>query len=221
MSERSLSVKPTYSPAVPARHRLVATTALLAVVWALSFTTDRLPFLPTVPVAATLVLAAGLWVRRSPDLEVPRHRWNPAPVAAGLLIAALHYGVGRALFRLVSPVVPVLATSGAEIIARTEHLPGWALLLVAAVYTAPAEELFWRGAVHPFVTRRTDHTWVRVAISATAYTAFHVVTLQPALIAAAALAGIVWGWTVERHGLLGATVAHAAWTGAMLLAPPI
>ncbi len=50
---------------------------------------------------------------------------------------------------------------------------------------------------------------------------FHLPTLQLTLISAAALGGLVWGWLRERtEGMAAPVVAHAIWTGAMVLVPP-
>jgi membrane protease YdiL (CAAX protease family) len=196
-------------------------TALLAIVWALSFAVPLLPFFPTVLVGGAVAGALGLWIRASIVERRPRFATTPSWVGLGLVAAGVHYVAGVAAYRLVADRWGVFPDAASEIYVRTSEVPLAAALLMAGLVTAPLEELFWRGAVQPIVTRSDRRATRRIVGGAIAYAAFHLVTFQPPLVAAALLGGLVWGWLLERSGSVTVPmVAHGAWTALMIAYPP-
>lgn len=203
------------------RRRLRLSVAGLAIVWALSFAAPLLPFFPTVLVGGVLAGTAGLWVRRALPEGGPAWRVHPLWLLVAVVAAALHYILGTAAFRAVADLWDGWLAAAAEIYTRTGEVPLAAQLVMAAAITAPLEEVFWRGAAHPSITAGEPSTTRRVVGGALAYAAFHVVTLQAPLVAAAALGGLLWGWLAERSGSVTVPmVAHATWTAAMIAWPP-
>jgi membrane protease YdiL (CAAX protease family) len=219
--------------------RAAVAAALLAVVWAVAFATELLPFFPTIVAGGILTGLAGVWVRQGtrgwhpgeparrtfPPLAV-----RPAHAALAVVVGILHLLVGHVLFAAGERLLPELTATATSVYARTETLPLWAAILLGGVLTACLEELFWRGAVQPLTT-----SWLRTHLpalagapfgtvvgTAIAYAAFHLATGQLALIAAALLGGLVWGWLLGRTGSVGATmIAHTTWTSLMLVFPPV
>jgi membrane protease YdiL (CAAX protease family) len=219
--------------------RAAVAAAALAVVWALAFATELLPFFPTIVAGGLLTGLAGVWVRRGTrgwhPGEAARRTFPPLavrPAHAGLAVAVGvgHLVLGHALFAAGERLLPELTATAAAVYTRAGTLPLWAAILLGGVVTACLEELFWRGAVQPLTT-----SWLRTHLprvaglpfgtvvgTTLAYALFHVATGQLALVAAALLGGLVWGWLLERTGSVGATmIAHAVWTSLMLVFPPV
>jgi membrane protease YdiL (CAAX protease family) len=233
---------PSPTGAVPALERGAIragiSAALLAVIWGLAFATAVLPFFLTIAVGGVLSGLAGVWVRRGvrgwhPGEEerrrFPSYRVTAPQVGLALVVAVLHLGVGHALFAVGNLVLPDLTSTAADVYTRASSVPLWAAVLLGGLVTAPLEEIFWRGAVQPLtgplldarVPLLTNVPFGRLIGMTVLYTAFHLATGQLALIAAAALGGLVWGWLLERTDSLGAwLIAHSAWTVLMLFVPP-
>jgi membrane protease YdiL (CAAX protease family) len=210
----------------------------LAVIWGAAFLTEVLPFFLTIAVGGFLTGLAGLWVRQgvrgwhpgeAERRTFPTYRVTPAQVGLALGVAVIHLAVGHGLFALGSLVLPEITATAAEVYARASSVPLWLGILLGGLITAPLEEIFWRGAVQPITgpLLLSRLGWLsnvpagRLLGTTLLYTLFHVATGQLALIFAAALGGLVWGWLLDRTGSVGATmIAHGAWTSLMLVFPP-
>jgi membrane protease YdiL (CAAX protease family) len=220
----------------PARRAALA-TVVLAALWAIAFGASDLPFFPLIAVGGIVTGLAGLWVRR-PLLAAtgpaaawpPRMRLDRGGVVLAAVVALAHLAVSHLLFAIGSRLLPGLAPTADEVFGRTGGVPLWWAVLLGAVVTAPLEETFWRGAAQPLLADALRRHWPRmtrrpsvlVAVSALAYAAFHVVTGHLALVAAALLGGLVWGWLLERTGSVGTCmVAHGLWAAGILLLPPV
>ncbi len=218
--------------------RAAVAAVLLAAIWWAAFLTEVLPFFLTTTVGGVLTGLAGLWVRRgvrgwhpgeTERRTFPTYRVTPGQAVLALVVAVVHLGVGHGLFALGSLVLPEITATAAEVYGRAASVPLWVGVLLGGFVTAPLEEIFWRGAVQPLtgplLTSRVP--WLtrlpvgRLLGTTLLYTLFHVATGQLALIFAAALGGLVWGWLLDRTGSVGATmIAHGAWTALMLVVPP-
>jgi membrane protease YdiL (CAAX protease family) len=219
--------------------RAVVAAGGLAIVWGLAFATRLLPFFPTIVAGGVLTGLAGWWVRRSergwhagePGRRTfPPLRVTPAQAAFAVTVGVIHLAVGHLLFAAGGRLLPELTATASAVYTRAASLPLVAAILLGGVVTASLEELFWRGAVQPLTTSALRHRWPRLAALpggtivgiALPYALFHVATGQLALVAAALLGGLVWGWLLERTGSVGATMlAHATWTSLMLAFPPV
>jgi membrane protease YdiL (CAAX protease family) len=144
----------------------------------------------------------------------------PALLQGGAIAAAL-YGV----FRVGDPIVRLVLPRGGEQLEdlyglRTGHQ---ALGIAArlALVIGPSEELFWRGLVQrrlAAVLGRDD--WGALAGTA-AYAGAHVATGNPALVAAAAVAGGLWGGLAARGVPMEALMAsHALWDVLVFIVAP-
>jgi membrane protease YdiL (CAAX protease family) len=231
------------APGGPSLDRAGARAAVaangLAVVWVLAFATMLLPFFPTIVVGGVLTGLAGWWVRQGvrgwhagepARRSFPPLRVTPAQAALAVVVGVGHLLVGHLLFAAGGRLLPELTATASAVYTRAGSLPLWAAILLGGVLTASLEELFWRGAVQPLTTSALRTRWPRLAAlpggtivgTTLAYALFHVATGQVALVAAALLGGLVWGWLLERTGSVGATmIAHATWTTLMLAFPPV
>jgi membrane protease YdiL (CAAX protease family) len=212
---------------------------VLSVVWALAFATELLPFFPTIVVGGMLTGLAGWWVRRgvrgwhpgeSERRTFPTLAVEPADAVLAVGVGVAHLVAGHLLFATGERLVPELTATATAVYTRAGSLPLWTAIVLGGLVTAPLEELFWRGAVQPLTTSwlRAKLPWVprlpggTVIGTTLVYALFHVATGQLALVAAALLGGLVWGWLLERTGSVGATmIAHATWTSLMLAFPPV
>lgn len=216
---------------------------MLLAVWATAFQATDLPFLPLIAAGGILTGLAGLWVRHGLVVvgDGPVEARRPFPriavtrrqVLLALVVAFVHLLASHALFAIGSSLLPGLAPTAEQVYGRAGGVPLWWALLIGGALTAPLEEVFWRGAVHPLVTAavaarrpRPGQTrlarMVPLAVSALLYAGFHVSTGHVALVAAALLGGLVWGWLLDRTGSLGATmIAHATWACGILLFSPV
>jgi membrane protease YdiL (CAAX protease family) len=218
--------------------RAAVAAAVLTVIWAFAFITEILPFFLTISVGGVITGLAGVWVRRGirgwhpgePERRrFPTYRVTPPQVALALVVAVVHLAVGHALFALGSLILPEITATAAAVYGRASAVPLWVAVLLGGFITAPLEEIYWRGAVQPLTgpLLSTKLPWLarvpagRLIGTTVLYTVFHVATGQLALVFAAALGGLVWGWLLDRTGSVGATmIAHGGWTTLMLLVPP-
>lgn len=85
------------------------------------------------------------------------------------------------------------------------------IILLIALVIAPGEEIFWRGFVQQALEKRIK---IHAAVVSTAllYTAVHLASLNPMLLAAALVCGLFWGSLYAwKHSLLANIVSHIVW----------
>ncbi len=212
--------------------RLAVAFVGLSVIWGLAFNLTALPFFPVVVAGGVVTGLVGFWVRRADDEPEPRFAVTPRQAGLALVVALAHFAVGHGLFAVASQVLPELTRTALEVYQRTDSIPVWGQLLLGGVITAGLEEVFWRGAFTTMVADRVRphlpeefgrrrRGLALVVASTVGYALFHVATLKLALIAAAALGGLVWGSLLLVTRSVGATIiAHVTWTCLMILLPP-
>lgn len=217
--------------ATDATARALVSCVPLVALWALAFT-GVAPFYPTIMAGAAAMVALAAWVRRAPTVtpvRFPGLRLGVAEATLAVGVAIVHYLVGLGLFVLASRLVPAFAATASTAYDRAGTVPLWAAVVLGGLVSAPLEEVFWRGAVQPVVTAAASMRWslvrhhplVAVALAAVVYGLFHAATWQLALVSAALLGGLVWGWLLHRTRSLGAVmIAHGLWTTLMLVIPP-
>ncbi|WP_370326711.1 type II CAAX prenyl endopeptidase Rce1 family protein [Euzebya sp.] len=212
--------------------RLAIAFVGLALVWGIAFNASGLPFFALTTAGGALTGLVGFWVRRAPDEDEPGFAITPATAALAVAAALVHFAVGHAAFAVAAEVVPALATTALEVYEASGSIPVWGQVVLGAIFTGGMEEVFWRGAFTPMVADRVRDRlprdlgrWqegaVLVVVSTIGYTLFHVATLKLALVAAAALGGLVWGTLLLVTRSVGPVIiAHVIWTGLMVLFPP-
>ena len=137
-------------------------------------------------------------------------RRNPVrPVLVGALLAGV-FLVGALVLRELS----FLEGQVSSVTAYADRGSG-PLIVAVTLVTGFAEELFFRGSVYAAAPRRP------VLVSTVVYAVVTVATLNLALVAAAAVLGLVVG--LERRasgGVLAPALTHVTWSLIMLLALP-
>ncbi|GAA4373468.1 type II CAAX prenyl endopeptidase Rce1 family protein [Nocardioides caricicola] len=131
------------------------------------------------------------------------------PVLVGALLAAV-FVAGALLLRELS----ILDGQVSSVTAYADRGSG-PLIVAVTLVTGFAEELFFRGAVYAAAPRRP------VLVSTLVYAVVTIATLNLALVAAAAVLGLVVG--LERRasgGVLAPALTHVTWSLVMLLALP-
>lgn len=132
------------------------------------------------------------------------------PIAMGL-VAGLVFVAGALVVRQVPP----LAGYVDDVLAHAEQ--GWfPLIVLVTLVNGVAEEVYFRGGLFAAVGRRHP-----VLVSTLVYAAATVATLNPMLVFAALLLGVVFG--LQRRasgGILGPILTHVTWSSAMLLLLP-
>ena len=212
--------------------RLAVAFVGLSVIWGLAFNLTGLPFFPVVVAGGVVTGLTGFWVRRANDEPEPSFALTWPVAGLAVVVALVHFAVGHLLFGLASRVLSAFTETALEVYQRTGALPVWGQLLLGGVLTAGLEEVFWRGAFTTMVADRVRphlpdglgrkrQGFALVVVSTAGYALFHVATLKLALIAAAALGGLVWGSLLLVTRSVGATIiAHVLWTCLMILFPP-
>lgn len=207
----------------PSPLAAAAAGGALAALWWAAYRWTAAPFFVVITVAGLAAGLVGAGLRRR-LVDPPPLGIGGRTVALAVAVAAAHYAVGRGLLVGADRLLPWLVDDAAAAYGRVDGLPLAVQVVLAGGVIAPLEEVLWRGGVQPLVVRRLAPRpdVVRVGAAVAVYTAFHLVTLHPSLVAAAALGGIVWGWLAHRTGSVGAVmVAHGTWTALMVAAPPL
>lgn len=99
--------------------------------------------------------------------------------------------------------------------------PIYLILPVLLIITSPCEEIFWRGFVQRGIAQSLGTTkgWL---LSAVLYALVHVVSLNPLLVAAALISGLIWGWMyLKQHHIVSCIICHALWAIAVFVILPL
>lgn len=200
------------------RREIAVALVVLTPLWTLGVALrDRVPVLAIAGAAALALGAAAvvLQVRH----HVPPRRGHDVWLA--LPAAAVHLALSYVAIPIAESIVPLIGRQAEDLVFdAVGGMPTIAVAAISAFAIAPLEELFWRGSVQPSLG--VDRTRLEsILISTAVFAGFHLPTLQLPLISAAVLGGLVWGWLRERtDGIAAPIIAHAIWTGAMVLVPP-
>ncbi|AEA12489.1 Abortive infection protein [Thermoproteus uzoniensis 768-20] len=193
-------------------NRDVVYVALPALLWPLTFDILRSQFLYAMA-ASTAVLAALTLLWRRGDVAWLRAR-APVALAAGVAAsAALYFVFVAGHLAMASLGLGSSVTSVYRMLTSAPPL----VLAVAVVPIGVFEEIYWRGGLQGLFKARDYPGW---ALSAVYYTAVHISTLNPALVAGALVIGLVDGLLAERLGLAASTAAHVIWLELVAFFPP-
>jgi uncharacterized protein YbjT (DUF2867 family)/membrane protease YdiL (CAAX protease family) len=141
-----------------------------------------------------------------------RALWRPSwrALVAGVLAAGFLLVAGWLVSQVLFAVMPGARAQAEGVYAWVGLLPPWqAGLLLPAI--AAGEETVWRGAVAFAVAARAGPWW-GCAAAALAFAAVHVSLGLPALVVAAAGAGLFWAWLgLKTRSLFAVLVCHVLW----------
>lgn len=188
--------------------------AAAAVVWFFLFAVPGVNFWAVIA-PATFVLGGAALLVYPDTLRAPASRWL-VYLAMGTVAAAILYGV----FFLGNELAGALPFFGGQVehvyATKAQAHPNLigALLLFPI---GPGEELFWRAWVQRALMAKYGR-WRGFAITTALYTAIHLPSLNPTLLAAAAAAGIFWGLLYMQVRHIGpGIVSHALWDAAVFV----
>jgi len=195
---------------------LISKAVLLAgLCWAFTFALPWGNFWLKIGVSVILVCLYSLrWER--PSLN-PR----PASVAAGILAAAVLYGIFFVGNAIAPYIVPGAQGQVGGIYALGSGTERALIFLLLCFVTGPGEEVFWRG----FLQGRLMDRWGPgrgFVLTTLIYGAVHVFSLNLMLIMAALVAGAFWGGLyLWRRDLTLVVVSHSLWSACIFAIAPI
>ncbi len=174
-------------------------------------------------ISITALILAGLAVLLGGNTIEKRH----------LDLEAVLIGVGAAvglclLFWAASWLLRLPFLSILQVNAHLESLyalktsaPLYLIIPVLLIITSPCEEIFWRGFVQRGITQSFGATkgWL---LSAVLYALVHIVSLNPLLVAAAFVTGLIWGFMYQKqHHIVSCIICHALWALVIFIVFPL
>jgi hypothetical protein len=145
------------------------------------------------------------------DRSLQRPRLRVRDIALGLGIAAGLYAVFQAGDRIARRILSSGDKNIADIYELRNLRPRDEIAFRLAAVIGPAEELFWRGLLQRSLAIRFGGP-AAAAIAATAYGGAHLVTANPTLIGAAAVAGLYWSaLALSGVPMSALIVSHVTW----------
>lgn len=97
--------------------------------------------------------------------------------------------------------------------------PHTTILSLSLIWIGLMEELYWRGGLQGLLIKKGfKNPWF---LSSILYMLVHVVTLNPILISAALIVGLVLAKLVEFHGLYASITAHIIWLQLVMVLYPL
>ena len=122
-------------------------------------------------------------------------------------LAAIHLGMAGYVYQVYS-----------EIYAQN----GFALTAVLLALIGVFEELYWRGGLQGYMDKKPGRFkgkgWLASALY---YSAVHISTLNPVLVAAAMFVGFTASSIAYRKGIAASTVTHVVWIELIVLILPV
>ncbi|MDI9570166.1 MAG: CPBP family intramembrane metalloprotease [Pseudomonadota bacterium] len=153
--------------------------------------------------------------------ERPTLNLTPGSVAAGVLAAAVLYGIFGVGNALAPYIVPGAQGQVGEIHALGAGTPRALVFLLLCLVTGPGEEIFWRG----FLQGRLVDRWGPgrgFALTTLIYGGVHAFSLNLMLVLAALTAGVFWGGLyLWRRDLGMVIVSHSLWSACIFVVAPI
>ncbi len=149
-----------------------------------------------------------------------RLRLSPSRLLAGLAAGGALYSLTRLALPFLDAAWPGWAVHAAALFAwRDAHGPAFLVPTLALIVLA--EELLWRGVVARWAVERLGRPAGLLA-AAGVYAAAHLAAMNPLLLLAAVLLGLVWGWLfAATDDLVVPSACHLAWDALLLFGPPI
>ena len=95
-------------------------------------------------------------------------------------------------------------------------------LVVLLAFIGLFEEIYWRGALQSYVKRNSrvfkNIPWVATTIY---YTVVHISALNPILVVAAFLVGLITSIIADRYGIISSIITHIVWIELIVVLIPV
>lgn len=200
----------------------VAGIVIAAVLWTVMFSPWTSPYINFwVMMTCSALVLTSISLAGRPGL-LRELRFGPTDIAAGILLAALLWGIFWIGDRLSSLFFGFAREQVDMIYGMKEGENPWVLSLLMLFVIGPAEEIFWRGYIQESLSRKWNRN-TGFAVTTLIYALVHISKFNFMLVMAALAAGFVWGLGYRLFpGRLGALViSHAVWDCAVFIWFPI
>ena len=200
------------------KKRDIAYLLLPIVLWPIVFMAFSGTFVYAM--AAATVFLAILTLALHPELV----SWNKGRLTASLLYGLIGAAVLYLAFFMGYLAALALGLSGyvslvySLIYAQAPRLLVFLMLLVIGV----SEEIYWRGGVQGFFNKHSKRFKGRGWMASTAYYSLvHLSTLNPILVVAAFLVGLISSLLAQKRGIAASIVAHVFWIELIIIFLPV
>lgn len=164
--------------------------------------------------ALAIILGGNTIEKRHLDLE---------SIFYGTLAAIILYGI----FMLGNWLIGLSFLSALQLPSYVQALydlqngiPTVLIVGILLIITSPCEEIFWRGFVQRGLTQSFGANKGCV-FAALLYAAVHIVSLNPILVLAALVSGLVWGFMYQKqHHIVSCIISHALWAVCIFILLP-
>ena len=147
-------------------------------------------------------------------------RWSD--ILIGIIIGIALWGIFWVGDKVATWMFPFADGEIGSIYSMRDGMNFWTIGLLLTFVVGPAEEIFWRGFVQEECSKRWSPT-IGFIITTAIYAFAHVWSMNFMLVAAAAVAGGVWGLIYRYYPqrLWALVISHAVWDVAVFLIFPI
>jgi membrane protease YdiL (CAAX protease family) len=147
-------------------------------------------------------------------------RWSD--ILIGIIIGIALWGIFWVGDKVATWIFPFADSEIGSIYSMRDGSDYWMIGALLTFVVGPAEEIFWRGFVQEECSKRWSPT-IGFIITTAIYAFAHIWAMNFMLIAAAAVAGGVWGLIYRYYPqrLWALIISHAVWDVAVFLIFPI
>jgi hypothetical protein len=197
---------------------LAATVLLAAGLWFITFALEWTSFWIKISLSAALLAAISL-ILRPPRRE--DFRFTGRALLLGLLSAAGLYFIFWAGKTVSTALFDFAGQQIGGIYRKGTGTPMLTIALLLFSVTGPSEEIFWRGYLQRSLMERFGR-WPGWAAATAIYAGVHIWSFNFMLVGAAAVAGAFWGAMYARLGSLAPViVSHSVWSTVIFAVFPI
>lgn len=196
----------------PARFRplpLAATVLLAAGLWFVTFALEWTSFWVKISMSAALLAVIAILLRPPPREDF---RFTGRAVFLGLLSAGALYFIFWAGKAIATSLFDFAGQQIGGIYRKGTGTSMPAIALLLFLVTGPSEEIFWRGYLQRSLVERLGR-WTGWAAATAIYAGVHIWSFNFMLVGAAAVAGAFWGAMYLRCGSLAPVIlSHSVWS---------
>lgn len=197
---------------------LAATVLLAAGLWFVTFALEWASFWIKISLSAALLAAIAL-ILRPPARE--DFRFTGRVVFLGLLSAGALYFIFWAGKAVSTSLFDFAGRQIGGIYHKGTGTPLPTIALLLFLVTGPSEEIFWRGYLQRSLMERLGR-WPGWAVATAIYAGVHLWSFNFMLVGAAAVAGAFWGAMYLRCGSLAPViVSHSVWSTIVFAVLPL
>lgn len=188
---------------------LAATVLLAAGLWFITFALGWTSFWIKISLSAALLAVIAIRLRPPQREDL---RCTVRDVLLGLLSAAVLYFIFWAGKTVSTALFDFAGRQIGGIYHKGAGTPVLSIALLLFLVTGPSEEIFWRGYLQRSLMERFGR-WPGWAVATALYAGVHISSSNFMLVGAAAVAGAFWGAMYTHLGRLTPVVlSHSVWS---------